>query len=450
MVEISSLRQRIDARLPGAIEELVSYCAQPSVAANGEGMEDCAPLVRDLLARRGFDAEVRPTRGYPAVVATTRRDHARKTLLFYNHYDVQPADPIEEWSTPPFVPTVHDGVLFARGAKDDKGELIARLLGLDALRDLCGEWPCNVAFLVEGEEEIGSPNLPEFVASLELPCDGVIGEGASTDFEGNPLLNLGHRGTLYVELSVQTLQTDAHSLHANLLPSAAWRLTWALASLKSSDETIAITGFYDDVRAPNSIERRFAAEIADERDTVREHFNAQKLLETGGAPGLLYFGPTCNIDGLTSGYQGPGLKTIVPSRASAKVDLRLVPDQDPLDILDKLRRHLDSLGFVDIELAVLEADPPGQTAVDSQFVHIWQETARNVYGRAPRVLPLSGGTGPNFLWTKQGIPVVSVGVGYGGDSGNRIHAPDEHVRLQDIAAGALHTALLVDAFAKLP
>jgi acetylornithine deacetylase/succinyl-diaminopimelate desuccinylase-like protein len=449
MIDPISLHARIDARFAGAVEELSAYVAQPSVAATGEGIERCAGLVQALLRRRGFDADVRSTGGHPVVTGRGGNAQSGRRLLFYNHYDVQPVDPVDDWSTPPFSPTIRDGLLFGRGAKDDKGELIARLLGLDALRELSGELPCEVAFLVEGEEEIGSPNLAAFVADGHLPCHAVIGEGASTDVEGHPLLNLGHRGTLYVELSLQGLASDAHSLYANVLPSPAWRLTWALGSLKRDDETVLIPGFYDSVRSPTPIEREFAAAIVDDREAVRRHFGAERLIDSATDAGLLFFEPTCNIDGLTAGYQGPGLKTIVPSRASAKVDFRLVPDQEPRDILTKLRTHLDRLGFEDIELSVLEADPPGQTAADSPLVEVWRETAERVYNRSPRVLPLSGGTGPNFLWTSRGIPVVSVGVGYHGDSGNRIHAPDEHVRLKDVASGALHTALLVDAFARL-
>ena len=443
--------ERIDAyvgaHLQGWFDELGRLCAVPSVSARHEGVDECAELVAGLLRSRGFEAEVQATEGHPVVLADAGGSASHRTLLFYNHYDVQPPEPLELWESPPFALTQRDGALFARGSKDDKGELMARLAALDAVKAVGGGYPCRIKFLVEGEEEVGSPHLPEWVArhADRLKVDGAVWEEGGIDADGHPFIRLGARGLVYVELSVQTLSRDAHSGQANLLPNANWRLVWALATLKDQQEKVLIPGFYDDVRPPSRRFEELLATLPSDEEAVQEVFGIDRLLlgRTGGQVPRAPFDPTCNIAGMGGGYQGPGSKTVIPARASAKVDFRLVPDQDPQDILAKLRRHLDSKGFADVEIEDLGSERPGVVDPDAPLVLLAARTAEEVYGLPARVYPLMGGTTPMYLFTEQGVPVIAPGVGY---HDNRAHSPNEHVRIEDFERAARHIARVVRRF----
>ena len=446
-IDWAAVDARIAERLDGWMDELASLCRQPSVSARHEGIEDCARLVAGMLERRGFSVELTAAGGNPVVLARATGRNSDRTLLCYNHYDVQPPEPLEQWVTGPFEPSIRDGALYARGAKDDKGDFLARLAALDALRDVTGDLPCRVIFLVEGEEEIGSPNLPAWVdAHLEeLRADASIWEEGGVDSAGHPLLALGARGLLYVELSVQALAHDAHSGGANLVPSAAWRLVWALATLKDREERVLIPGFYDGVRSPTEAEERLLDRLPSEEEALKRDFGLSRLLlgRTGSMVPRAPWEPTCNIAGIGSGYQGPGSKTIVPALATAKVDFRLVPGQDPHDIAGKLRTHLDSHGFQDVSFEILGAERPGLTSAEEPFVRLAAETGLEVYGKPARLVPLNGGTTPKYLFTERGVPVVAPGVGY---PGSRVHSPNEHVRLRDFELAARHLARLIGGF----
>ena len=445
----ASVDRYIEDHLDDWVAELTRVCAVPSVSARHEGHDECAEVVADLIRRRGFETRVERTDGHPIVLAHAKGANPGRTMLFYNHYDVQPAEPLELWDSAPFEAEVRDGRLYARGAKDDKGELVSRLAAVDALLDAGGTLPCNVTWLVEGEEEVGSRSLTPFVEGHldELACDGAIWEEGGLDAEGRPLLTLGARGMLYVELHARTLARDGHSGSANLLPNAAWRLVWALSTLKGQDERVLISGFYDGVRPISDRQRALLESLPSQEEGYRESFGLERLLldRTGVAVSAAPFEPTCNIAGLTSGYQGPGGKTIVPARASVKIDFRLVPDQDPLDICEKLRRHLDAGGFGDVELVVLGPERPGVVDPDAPLVRLCAETAEEVYGTPALITPLMGGTTPMFLFTERGVPVVNPGVGFG--SSNLTHSPNENVRLVDLQNSARHVARLLVRFA---
>jgi acetylornithine deacetylase/succinyl-diaminopimelate desuccinylase-like protein len=444
-----SVDRYIDEHLDGWLAELTELCAVPSVSARHEGVDDCARLVAELIGRRGFDARVEPSAGHPVVLAHAEGANAGRTMLLYNHYDVQPPEPLELWESPPFAAQVRDGKLYARGAKDDKGELVARLAAIDALRATGGGLPCRLTWLVEGEEEVGSNSLPEFVRQHagELACDGAIWEEGGIDEEGRPVITLGARGLLYVELRVRALSRDGHSGGANLLPNAAWRLVWALGTLKGTDERVLIPGFYDGVRGISARQRELLEALPSHEESYKASFGLERLLldRTGMAVAAAPFDPTCNIAGMTGGYQGPGSKTIVPAAASAKIDFRLVPDQDPDDICRKLRGHLDACGFTDVEIEVLGPERPGIVDPDAPLVGLTAETALDVYGKAALITPLTGGTTPMYLFTERGVPVVAPGVGYG--STNLAHSPNENVRVEDLRNAARHIARLLVRFA---
>jgi acetylornithine deacetylase/succinyl-diaminopimelate desuccinylase-like protein len=452
MVETyEAIDQYIKDNLDRYIKETARLCAQPSVSAKGEGMRECAALVGEILTEHGFEVQQFETPGNPVVVGKAAGKSPR-TLLCYNHYDVQPPEPLELWTSPPFEPTVREEALYARGAKDDKGELIARLAAVDAVREANGgELPCGIMFVVEGEEEIGSPHIAQFVQEhLDLlKSHGSIWEEGGIAADGSPVLSLGVRGVLSVELSVEKMSRDAHSGGGSVLPNAAWRLVWALGSLKGLDERIRILGFYDRALPPSPLDLELLDSRPSEEDEMRKQLGVKEFLRgaTGKQFNRAVFEPTCNIAGIGAGYQGSGMKTVIPARASCKLDFRLVPEQDPEDIFARLRSHLDAEGFQDVEVKWLGAMWPAKASPDDPLVELTARTGKEVYGKEATIIPISGGSSPVYAFALPlHIPVVNAGVGY---SGSRTHAPDEHVRFGDFVNGARHIARIMDGFAGL-
>lgn len=444
----------LEARREGALEELAQMCAIPSVAAKGEGLEPCAELVAERMRARGLEARLLPVEGGPPVVfgeAAAEREDA-PTILFYNHYDVQPAEPLELWDTPPFTLTRRDGKLFARGADDDKGHVVSRLLALEAIREANGgKYPFHVKFLVEGEEEVGSPHLGPFVekhADL-LSADACIWETGGQDEQGAPWLFCGMRGIAYFELYVKTLAYDAHSgVGGSILPNAAWRLVWALASLKDRNERVLLPGHYDKVRQPGARDLELLDKLPGDEDFLRKEFLLPGGQFLGGSQttGLEFkrralFEPTLTLCGLDSGWQGKGAKTVLPSEAKAKMDFRLVPDQDPDEVHHALRSYLDAQGFTDIEINYLGGQRPARVDTEHPLVRLAAETAEQAYGKPAAIIPMVGGSGPMWWFTGfLGIPVTSPGISY---PGVRVHAPNENIRVNDFAMGTRHLAYLL-------
>ncbi|TMQ72363.1 MAG: M20/M25/M40 family metallo-hydrolase [Candidatus Eisenbacteria bacterium] len=441
----------LEDHLDPSLDELGALVAQPSIAAQNLGMAECAERVAAMLRARGFATEILPTGGAPVVVAE-RAGASDRTLLIYNHYDVQPPEPLELWTNPPFQPTRRDGKLYGRGVSDDKGHIVARLHAIDALLADRGELPCRVKFVIEGEEEVGSVHLPPFVQAHEerLAADACLWEFGGVDHRGTPLQYAGLRGICYVELSVRTATIDAHSgIGGSIFPNAAWRLTWALSTLKDRDERILIPGFYDRVQPPSARDRELMAALPEIADEYRERYGIREFLKgmKGGVALRIaeVFEPTCTICGLNSGYQGPGSKTVLPAVASAKVDFRLVPDQTPQQVLKQLRAHLDAQGFPDVAVQFLGGGPPGRTDPDHPFIRLVAETARAVYGQPMQVVPMVGGSGPNHAFLDiLGVPVATAGLGY---PDTRAHAPDENIRIDLYLQHARHVVRLLEAFA---
>src|SRR5712691_5483408 len=313
------------------IDELKVLVRQPTVSAQGIGVPKTARIVLDRTRKRGgIPAEALTVEGGPpTIVGETGR--GERTLLIYNHYDVQPPDPLEEWSTPPFEPTERDGFLFGRGVSDNKGNLMARLQAIEAYRATIGELPLRIRVLYEGEEESGSAHLAAFVAryGARLQADGCIWEAGYKDAAGRPTISCGLKGIAYVELRARGASKDAHSSLGTILPNAAWRLVWALATLKNSGDEITIDGFTDEVRPPSAADLAVLDRVPfDERGTLAIHGIAKFVggLEGGALKRKHFFEPTCTICGIVSGYTGEGSKTVLPALASAKIDFRLVPE----------------------------------------------------------------------------------------------------------------------------
>lgn len=453
MESFARINKYLDTNLDKSITELSRLVTQPSVSAQNWGLTECADLVADILHTRGFDVHIMTTDGAP-VVFGERSGQSDKTLLIYNHYDVQPPEPLDLWDSPPFEPSLRDGKLYGRGVADDKGPIVSRLHAIDALLEQDGELPCNIKFIIEGEEETSSVHLHDFVEQNQemLAADACIWEFGGVDHRETPMQYLGLRGICYVELSVETAKVDTHSgTGGSIFPNAAWRLVWALRSLKGSDGRIRIPGFYDLVKQPSPRDRQYMAALPEVADEFKERFGVKYFLKglTGGVDLRIaeVFEPTCTICGLTSGYQGPGSKTVLPARASAKVDFRLVPDQHPLEILDQLRIHLDNQGFDDIQVEYLGGEPPARTDPDDPFVKLVVETAEPVYGRPMQIVPMVGGSGPSYPFVNLlKLPVVTAGPGY---PGSLAHAPNENLRLDLYLKHAKHMVRILKAFGEV-
>jgi acetylornithine deacetylase/succinyl-diaminopimelate desuccinylase-like protein len=450
---MKKIDQAITEQLEGTLEELAHLCSQPSVSAQGLGIQECAQTVESMLKKRGFSTQILPTAGFPVVFAE-RKGRIDRTLLFYNHYDVQPPEPIELWDSPPFSPTIRGGKMYARGVSDNKGNILARLAAIDAILATEGELPCNVKFLIEGEEEIGSVNLPAFIDQNQnlLAADACIWEFGGVNHEGVPIQYAGMRGICYVELSLETASRDAHSgLGGSIFPNAAWRLIWALHTLKSPDEQIQLPGFYEDVQLPTERDREYLAQLPDESETLKQTYSLKGFLKglQGGVElkEEALFRPTCTICGLTAGYQGPGSKTVLPAKASAKVDFRLVPNQTPKKVLKQLRQHLDRLGFEDVEISYLGGGAPARTDPDDPFLQMVVQSAEEVYGVPQLIQPMIGGSGPNYDFVHVlKVPVATAGVGY---PDSHAHAPNENMVIDNFVNGTRHTARILTNFAEM-
>src|SRR5574341_18580 len=452
MSQYNEIDSYLERNLDKSLAELSRLVAQPSVGAQNWGLKECAELVGEMLKGRGFKVEILPTGGAPVVLAE-RKGKSDKTLLIYNHYDVQPPEPLELWETPPFEPSLRDGKLYGRGVSDDKGHIVSRLFAIDSLQATEGGLPCNIKFIIEGEEETASVNLFDFIEKNKerLKADACIWEFGSVDHRDMPMQYLGLRGICYVELSVETASTDVHSgLGGSIFPNAAWRLVWALSTLKGPDEKIRIPGIYGGVRPPSKRDRELMAALPEIADEYKSRYGIKQFIKglTGGVDLRIEeaFTPTCTICGLTSGYQGPGSKTVLPARASAKVDFRLVPDQDPDDIRRKLRAHLDANGFSDIQITDLGGDPPARTDPDNPFIQLVAKTAEEVYETPMQLVPLIGGSGPSHPFVHDlSLPVATAGLGH---PDTRAHAPNENIRLDLYLKHARHMARVIKEFAK--
>jgi len=300
---------------------------------------------------------------------------------------------------------------------------------------------------------MGSPNLPHFVeAHAELlKADACIWESGGVNFRGQPTMNLGMRGIFYVELSVECLSQDVHSgMGGSIMENAAWRLVWALNTIKDPQENIKVPGWYEHAIAPTARDMELLAKLPDSAPDMIERYGVKRFLK-GLQPGVelrreAVFVPTATIAGLNAGYQGPGTKTVLPARASAKIDFRLVPDQDPDDLLPKLRKHLDAHGFADVQITKVAAERPGRTDPDHPFIKLVESTALEVYGDEMQVSPLIGGSGPNHAFIHYlGVPIGASGVGY---PGSQVHAPNENMKLDLFVKGTQHTAHILMRFAE--
>jgi acetylornithine deacetylase/succinyl-diaminopimelate desuccinylase-like protein len=431
----------IDANLNSSIEALKNLCSIPSVAAKNQGLEEAANLVEKMLKDIGFQTEIHTTSGAPVVTGWIDTG-AKRTLLFYDHYDVQPAEPFDLWDSPPFEPEEREGRLYGRGVADNKGDTTSRIWALKAFKETGTDLPVNIKFVVEGEEEIGSVHLPEYTEKNTefITADGGIWEFGGEGIHGKQEAWLGLKGIFFVELEVKRLSRDVHSSTACILPSAASRLVWALNSLKDQQSKILIEGFYDGIKPLSAPEIEAIQKIDMREEQMKEIYMIDEYLNslTGDELKKAYYGdPTCNICGLTSGYQGKGSMTVLPAKASCKIDFRLVEGMHPDDIHKKLRKHLDDNGFTDVEIPYFEGYPAAKTPIDHPFVRIVETANQRVFGDLV-IHPTSPGSGPLYLFNKH-VPMVSIGCG---DFESKAHSPNESIVLENYRR-AMHRVVAI-------
>jgi acetylornithine deacetylase/succinyl-diaminopimelate desuccinylase-like protein len=444
-----ALRSALAAQSPKHLEELRRLVEIPSVSAEGRGIDDCAKTVAALLEERGFRTEIRPTPGNPVVCAWGGAADG-PTLLFYEHYDVQPPDPLDLWESSPFEVTERDGKLYGRGTADTKGHLMCRIAAVDAVREVLGSDPVRYVFLVEGEEEIGSPNLERFIEENadDFRADGCLWEFGGVDEAGVPSVTLGLKGIATCDLRAKVPAYDVHSSLGAVIDNPLYRVAAAVASLRDASGKVLIDGFYDDVRALTDAELAAITATPDRTDELAAEYGIDRFL--GGVTGFalqkrLEAEPCVNVNGIHGGYAGPGGKTVLPSECFAKLDFRLVPDQRPDKVIGQLRAHLESSGFGDIEVVPQAGEAPGRTSLDDPFVQIVADAARLAYGLEPVVHVSSAGTGPAAPFVDVlKVPFATAGCGY---PGSRAHSPNENIRIADFENGKLHTALVIAAMA---
>ncbi len=385
-----------------------------------------------MMGELGFAVRKIPVIGAPDVVyGELRGEKNARTHVIYNHYDVQPVEPLEEWKSDPFKPETRDGKIFGRGVGDDKGEIVARLCAIKSLLDSGISVKPNLKWVIEGEEEVGSPHFHQFVNKNKtmLKGEGCLWEGGDRSSEGTPEIHLGVKGLLYVEYRLKVGNRDQHSSYGPIAPNPAWRLVNLLKTIKDEKERILIKGFYDEAAKPTREERRFLEGNEFSSEGLRKDLQLDYLLEGNDDVDTvtkLLYSPTANIAGFGSGYLGPGSKTIVPKEAFVKMDFRLVANMRHEDILRKLKAHLKKHGFNDVELIVYSSEDPAKTPVDSLIAQTLIRCAELVYDRRPNVWPTIAGTGPLSLFTK-GLKLptaMGAGVSYPGAG---FHAPNEHI-----------------------
>lgn len=438
----------VDENRDRFLDELIAFCAQPTTSAQGIGLTETASFVEDRLVQLG--AQVRRfdfDGGAPVFCAEL--GEGPRTMLVYNYYDVQPPDPLDEWISPPFEPTIRDGRLYARGVADDKGDLLCRLQAIEAYQATMGALPLRVTFVIKGEEEVGSPHLDAFAEQHPdlLRADGCLWETGEKDAARRFVLELGVKGLCYVELRAKTASQDLHSMWGGVVPNAAWRLVWALNTLKDEKDRILIDGLMDRVRPPTRAERKHLEALPFDESQIRQDFGFSQFVGALSGVELLvkhFYEPTCTICGLKSGYIEEGTKTVLPHEATAKVGFRLVPDLTPELVEELLRRHLDRSGFEDVEVVPGGGLMPARSPLDAPFVRACVDAAKATYGADPVIYPTSPGSSPLYSLCRE-TPAVMAGVA---NANSRLHAPNENVYLEDYFEGLRFVGELVKRFAQ--
>nr|WP_156319796.1 dipeptidase [Bacillus sp. FJAT-18017] len=426
------------------LAELTEYLAIPSISAlpsYREEMLNAANWTGAMLKEVGLSrAEVFIGKGHPIVYGEWIQAEGAPTVLVYGHYDVQPVDPVELWDSPPFEATIREGKLYARGSSDDKGQIFMHMKAVEAIFQTVGKLPVNIKFLIEGEEEIGSPNLPSFVEeNKELLAADVLVISDTTMLErGKPAIVYGLRGLAGIQIDVKGAAGDLHSgLYGGAVQNPLHALVEILSSLRGSNGVISVDGFYDKVRHLSDEERAEFASLNQSEEALRSQLGVPELFGEEGFTALerIYARPTLEVNGIYGGFQGDGIKTVIPSEAHAKITCRLVPDQDPQEIADLLEAHVKKVAPKGVTVSVSQFDKGAAfiTPFDHPVIQAAGQAYEEVYG-VPTAYIRGGGSIPivaDFSGILQ-IPVVLMGFGLADEN---FHAPNEHFNLENFDKG---------------
>jgi acetylornithine deacetylase/succinyl-diaminopimelate desuccinylase-like protein len=448
---LARVLDHIDTNRESYVSRVMDYVRHPSISAQDIGIAEVGALLLDMLTGLGLEAESLPTARHPMILGRWDKRPGAPTVILYGHYDVQPPEPLELWLSPPFEPTIRDGRIWARGIGDNKGQHFAQLMAIEAHLKVAGTLPCNVIVLLEGEEEIGSPHIADFVREHRdrLKADLVVTADGPLHTSGAPIVTFGVRGVASFELRARTASRDMHSgNYGGVAPNAIWTLVHALATMKAPDGRITIDGLRDRIVPPTNAEREAAAKLPLDLPEVMRDLGLKRLDAPEDRPfyDRLMFEPTLTINGLQGGYGGAGSKTVLPAEAIAKCDIRLVEAMTPEDVFAKVRAHL-SRHAPEVEFVPQGGMLPSKTPVESPFAPAVIAASRIGAGQEPLLFPCLGGSLPDYVFTKiLGLPAF--GTPYANaDEAN--HAPNENLELDLFHRGIRTGAALLSELGRM-
>ena len=428
------------------VERLLDYVRMPSISAHGVGIQEVADHLQSYLNELGMEAELLTTAGWPMVYGRRTDAPGAPTVLLYGHYDVQPPDPLDAWITPPFEPTIRNGRIYGRGVGDNKGQHFAQLLAIESFLAVRGSLPCNVIVLLEGEEEVGSPHIAEFVRTHKdrLDTDLVVTADGPVHESGRATVMFGVRGIAAFELRARGANQDLHSGNwGGVVPNPLWTLIHLLAGMKNAEGVVTIDGFYDNVLPATALELDALAHLPVDVERVKaeldlEHFDAPR---DRGYYERLSLWPTLTINGIHGGYGGPGSKTVLPHTAMAKCDIRLVEAQSMEEIYAKVEAHVKRHA-PEVELVRLAGMDPSKTPMDSPFAEPVRQAVALGQGEDPLLIPAMGGSLPDYVFTKiLGVPAFETPYANPDESN---HAPNENLEVDRFINGIRTGAALLD------
>lgn len=447
---IASIRSYVNEQKERLVEELLAFLRKGAVSTTGEGIDECVAFLFEQLEQLRFRPKILREEGaHPLVFGEGGDPSSSVAICIYGHYDVQAPDPLAEWRSDPFGPVIRDGLIYARGATDDKGNLFANIKAAEALMEVLGDrFPVRLKFMFEGEEEIGSPNLRRYLegyqgllkADVTIVCDRGVHES------GRPQIFLGNKGLVSVRIACRRGIRDVHSGHAPLIPSSAWDLVHLLHSLRDERGFIRIPGYYDAVVPPSEEEMALLESIPFDVETFKRKYGIEKTLVEGDAKDhlrALLFSPTCNISGIHGGWIGKKPKTIIPGTTSAQLDFRLVKKQEGKEIKGKIIRSVEASPFGPFDLDVRGEFEEYRLSPHNPWARLAIDTAREVTGKEPVVWPLLDGSGPLCLFPQYlGSPTFIIGLGAPFETANT-HAPNENIGVDHYLTGIIQMATLI-------
>lgn len=443
---LGTIFDHIETQKSTFLDRLIAYLRHPSISAENIGIAEVGALLVDMLTEIGLETRLIATDGHPMVVARWEKAPGQPTVLLYGHYDVQPPDPLEKWLSPPFEPTIRDGRLYARGVGDNKGQHFAQILAIESHLKVHGALPCNVILLLEGEEEIGSPHIADFVRANQdmLKADLAVTADGPRHASGAAAIKFGSRGVVSFDLRCSHASRDVHSGNfGGVVPNPIWTLVHLLGTMKNVAGEITIDGFHDGVELPSPEELAAIERLPLDIEAFQKGLGLTRLDAPADRPfyDRLCFQPTLTINGLHGGYGGPGSKTVLPCEALVKCDIRLVAGQDPEDILSKVSAHVAKHAPEVEFFAQDKGMQPSKTPISSPFTPLLRRAFVAAQGEEPLLIPAGFGSLPGYVFTKiLGIPAFVTPYA-NHDEAN--HSPNENMTLDCFYSGIRTGAALL-------